>query len=122
MILILQIFWAIGCIIWNLYGLYLIERGQSPIGPTATALGAGICAVFAILFWILNFKKIKWPYIIISGVAGFMASITIYGAFTKEENLWPSDGWRWTGILLNSVGTFAAIAAIATALKWNAKK
>lgn len=122
MILILQILWAVGCFAWNAYGLYLISQEQPPIGPTASAIGAVLCVVFALLFWWLHSRYQKWPYFIVSVVAGLMAAFTIYGAFTKDPSLWPSEGWRWAGIILNGIGTVAAIAAIAQALNWTTKK
>jgi hypothetical protein len=117
MVLILQILWALGCICWNVYGLYLINQGQPPIGPTATASGAALCAFFALLFWWLSSKQLKWPYIILSAIAGFMAAITIYGAFTKDPTMWPSERWRWAGIILNGVGVFACTAGIVKYIK-----
>lgn len=112
MILAFQILWAIGCIAWNMYGLYLISNGQKPIGPTASAVGAGLCAIFAILFWWFLKKNLKWPYIILCAVAALMAGFTIYGAFTKDPSLWPSESWRWAGILLNGTGLVACVAGI----------
>lgn len=112
MVLFFQIFWAIGCIAWNMYGLYLISNSQQPIGPTASALGAGLCAVFAFLFWYFLKNNLKWPYIILSAVAALMAGFVIYGSFTKDLSLWPSEGWRWAGILLNGIGMIAGIGGI----------
>lgn len=112
MIVLFQILWAIGCIAWNLYGLYLINQGLAPIGPTASAAAAVLCAAFAVLFWWLSSKRHKWFYIILSAVAAVMASITIYGAFTKDPSLWPSESWRWAGIILNGIGAMACIAGI----------
>lgn len=112
MIKTLQIFWAIGCIAWNMYGLYLISNGQPPIGPTASALGAVLCAVFAFLFWYFLKNNLKWPYIILSAVAALMAGFVIYGSFTKDLSLWPSEGWRWAGIVLNGIGALSCLAGI----------
>jgi fluoride ion exporter CrcB/FEX len=112
MIVSFQIIWALGCIAWNAYALYLIKQGLPPIGPTASAIGAALCAAFALLFWWLSSKHLRWPYIILSAIAGFMAAFTIYGAFTKDPSLWPSESWRWAGIILNGVGVVACIAGI----------
>lgn len=112
MILSFQILWAIGCIAWNMYGLYLMSNGQQPIGPTASAVGAGLCAIFAFLFWWFLKKNFKWSYIILCVVAALMAGFTIYGAFTKDPSLWPSEAWRWAGIVLNSIGMGSCIAGI----------
>ncbi|WP_379761577.1 hypothetical protein [Flavobacterium buctense] len=102
-----------------MYGLYLISNGQKPIGPTATAFGAVLCAVFAILFWWFLKKNLKWPYIIFSAVAALMAGFVIYGSFTKDLSLWPSESWRWAGILLNGTGLIACVAGIFR--MWNKK-
>lgn len=112
MIVTLQILWAIGCIAWNMYGLYLISEGQRPIGPTASAVGAVLCAAFAFLFYWFLKKNLKWQYIILCAVAALMAGFVIYGSFTKDLSLWPSEGWRWAGILLNGMGVIACVAGI----------
>lgn len=116
MLRIFQIGWAVGCIVWNMYGLYLVSVGQRPIGPTASAVAAGLCAIFAVLFWWFLKKNLKWPYIILCAVATLMAGIAVYGAFTKDLSLWPSEGWRWAGILLNGMGMIACVAGILKAL------
>ena len=41
-----------------------------------------------------------------------MAGIAVYGAFTKDLSLWPSEGWRWAGILLNGIGMIAGVGGI----------
>lgn len=116
MIVLFQVLWAIGCIAWNLYGLYLINQGQPAIGPTASAAGAVVCAAFAFLFWWLTGKQKRLPYIVISAIAALMAGFTIYGSFTKDPSLWPSEEWRWAGIILNGIGVMACIAGITKTL------
>lgn len=118
MIVVFQVLWALGCIAWNVYGLYLINQGLAPIGPTASSAAAVICAAFAVLFWRFTSKHNKWPYIILSAVAALMALITIYGAFTKDPSLWLSEAWRWAGIILNGIGGIACIAGIIKTLNY----
>jgi hypothetical protein len=112
MVLFFQIFWAIGCIAWNMYGLYLISNGQHPIGPTASALVAGLCAVFALLFWWFVKRNCKWPYVFLSAATVVLAGIAVYGGFTKDASQWPSESWRWAGIVLNGTGMIAGITGI----------
>jgi hypothetical protein len=119
MIVKLQIAWALGCVAWNAYGLFLISQGMTPIGPTASAVGAVLCVVFALLFWWWNKTHQTWPYILVTLIAVIMAAYTVYGALTKDPALWPSPFWRWAGILLNGLGVVAGIAGIKEALKWS---
>lgn len=116
MIVLLQVLWAFGCIAWNLYGLYLINQGLPAIGPTASVTGAVVCAAFAFLFWLLTGKQKRLPYIVLSAIAALMAGITIYGSFTKDLSLWPSEEWGWAGIILNGIGVLACVAGITKTL------
>jgi predicted ABC-type exoprotein transport system permease subunit len=112
MIVFIQIAWALLCTAWNGYGLWLISKGQKPIGPTASATLAFVCIGFAILFWFFHRRHLKWPYLILSGLTAIMASYAVYGAFTQDHSLWPSETWRWLGIILNGSGAVAGILAI----------
>jgi hypothetical protein len=122
MIVFIQIAWALLCTAWNGYGLWLISKGEQPIGPTASALLAFVCIVFAILFWFFQSRHLKWPYIFLSGLTAIMASYAVYGAFTQDPSLWPSEIWRWRGILLNGAGALASMIAIIKSLQWNTEQ
>ena len=118
MTVFIQIIWALLCVAWNAYGLWLISFGQKPIGPTASLTVALLSIVFAVLFWVFHSKKLKLPYIILSASTAFLAAYAVYGGFIQEHSLWPSESWRWFGIILNGIGALAGIAAIAKAVKW----
>lgn len=118
MTVFIQIVWALLCVAWNAYGLWLISIGQKPIGPTASLNVALLSIVFAVLFWFFYHKKLKLSYIILSALTAILAAYAVYGGFTQEHSLWPSESWRWFGIILNGVGSLAGIVAITKAVKW----
>lgn len=113
-----QILWAIGCVAWNGYGLWLQSNGQKMVAPTASGPVAIFSVLFALLFWFFHSRKMKVPYIILSGLTAFLAFVAVYGGFTKNPDLWASESWRWGGIILNGIGTIAGVVAIVKAFKW----
>jgi hypothetical protein len=114
----IQILWALLCIAWNAYGLWLVSNDQKPFAPTASLIAAILCLVFAVLFWIFYQKKLKWPYIILSLISAIFAAYAVYGGFSQDPSLWSSESWRWAGIILNGMGALAGLAAVKGALKW----
>ncbi|VXB16499.1 conserved membrane hypothetical protein [Flavobacterium sp. 9R] len=121
MTLKLQILWSILCVAWNGLGLYRISQGERPIGPTASLAVAIMTAVFAFLFWFFYNQKLKIPYLLLSGLAALMAAYAVYGAFSQDPSLWPSELWRWAGVVLNGMGFLAGIKALMSGVNWNAK-
>jgi O-antigen/teichoic acid export membrane protein len=119
MIIGLQIIWALFCVAWNGYGLWLVEYGHQPVAPTASLSVAILCFVFALIFWFFYKKRLKWPYIILSALTVLLASYAVYGGFSQDPALWKSESWRWFGIILNGVGALAGIFAVNKAFKWN---
>jgi hypothetical protein len=94
--------------IWNITGVYLVSRGGAALGPTASMLTALVLLIFgALMFWGAKSKPIL--YVIISALAMLGAATAIYGAWSKDPSLWPSDFWRYTGVVLNSLGVIGAL-------------
>lgn len=115
MIKVLQIFWGIGIAAWNAYGMVQLQQGGAPPGPTSSWLVAGFGLVIAFIFGkdvILD----KWLYSLFSLFCCVLGFVAVYGAFTKDPSLWPSEGWRWAGIILNGIGFIACLAGIITSL------
>jgi hypothetical protein len=119
MILIFQVIWALLCVGWNAYGLYLLSRGEHPLGPAASATVAIVFAVFAFLFWYFKNRQMRWPYLLLSAVSLLLAAYAVYGGFVQDHSLWPSEGWRWAGIVINGVGGVANAMAVIKAVSKN---
>jgi hypothetical protein len=95
-------------IIWNIVGVVLINRGGVALGPTASILTALILFIFGVLIF-LGAKHKTILYLIVSVLALLGAAIAIYGAFSKDSSMWPSDLWRYAGVSLNSLGVVGAL-------------
>ena len=44
------------------------------------------------------------PYLRVSGILVLAAVSAIFGGFTKDSSLWPSELWRYAGIAVNGIG------------------
>lgn len=107
--LILMIIHAILVIAWNIVGVWLISNGKSALGPTATLVGALIFTVL-IAIYLLFYKKEYERFFLIAVIIGaLLGSMAIYGAFTKDPNLWPSEFWRYAGVAVNSLGVLGLL-------------
>ena len=114
MALLLQAAWAVASALWNFYGAFQLSKGLPALGPTAT-YGGGILAL--VLLAALVVSSTRWPivYGVLSAVAGLLALYTVINAFTADPALWPSEFWRYAGVIVNAVGVLGAALAIAEA-------
>lgn len=112
-----QIAWAALAAIWNVAGVYLIASGQRAPGPTATLAAAGVLVALALALMLLV-SRLPVAYLVLSVVAGLMALAAVVNAFVQDPALWPSELWRWAGIVLNGVGFVAAAAAVVACIRW----
>lgn len=105
------VFWAGLCAIWNAYGAMQISTGGRALGPTATFAGAGFAVLLAVALIVASGR---WPWffraLAIAGAA--LAALTIWNSFILDRSLWPSEFWRWAGIVLNAFGIIGAITAV----------
>jgi hypothetical protein len=103
--------WAALCVFWNTYGAIQLSMGGRALGPTATLSGAGFIVVLGALLIVTN--KL-WPRIYpwIALLAAALAALTIWNAFKLDPSLWPSEFWRWAGIVLNGFGVGGALIAV----------
>jgi len=98
--MVMHAFWAA---MWNVAGVWLMSHGQSPLGPTASLTGVAVLAVL-ILIYIYTLKKgYEKTFLLMALIGALVGAMTIYGALTKEHNLWPSEFWRFAGIAVNSL-------------------
>lgn len=97
--------------IWNVAGVMLIAQGLTAPGPTASLLTASLLILFAALMLLGAVRY--WPlYLLVTLLVLIAASMAIFSAFYKPASLWPSDFWRYTGVLLNLTGVIGAIWGI----------
>ena len=112
--LLLQVIHAILCVAWNGIGLWQKAYGQATIGPTASWAALAMSVVLAAALYFLLRAGKERPYLALSLVAALLALVAVIGGFTKDHALWPSEFWRWAGIVVNSIGVAAFPAAIVT--------
>ena len=114
--LLLLVVWAILCAAWNAYGAVKLASGGQALGPTATIMGAVLALALAV-FLIISFRK--WPsaYRWLTLVPCVLAAMTIWSALMLDPALWPSEFWRWAGILVNVLGVVGSALAFLTPRK-----
>ena len=103
--------WAVLAALWNFGGAWQLARGLRSPGPTASTLAGLVLLLIAVG---LGVAVRRWPkvFVLLAGLAGFGALVAVVGAFTQDPALWPSELWRWAGIVLNGAGFVAAAAAV----------
>ena len=114
--LILLVVWAILCAIWNAYGAAQLARGGQALGPTATIMGAVLAISLAIVL-IISFRNRPSAYRWLTLVPCVIAAMTIWSALRLDPALWPSEFWRWAGILVNAIGVVGSALAFLTPRK-----
>lgn len=119
--LFVQVAWAVLSVAWNFAGVrLLVSRARAP-GSTAS-LGAAVVllAIAAMLVHLVD----RWPllYAVATVVPVLFAAAAINNAFTASPSFWPSDFWRWAGIVLNGAGFLAALAAIVGFARWTSAR
>ena len=104
---------AILVIIWNIAGIWLISQGKSALGPTATWAGVVLFAVLMGIYFVTCQKGLHKTFLVFALLGSLLGLSAIYGAFTKDPALWPSEFWRFAGVAVNFLG----IAGFALGLK-----
>jgi hypothetical protein len=109
--------WTMLAALWNFGGAWQLARGLQAPGPTASTLAGLLLLVMAAG---LGVAVRRWPsvFVLLAIIAGFAALVGVTGAFTQDPALWPSESWRWAGILLNGVGFLAAAAGAVAYIRW----
>ena len=109
--------WAILAALWNFGGAWQIARGLRSPGPTASALAGVVLLAIAAG---LGVAVRRWPtvFVLLAAVAGLGALVGVVGAFTQDPALWPSELWRWAGVVLTGAGFVAAAAAVVAFIRW----
>lgn len=110
--LVFMVLHALLVIIWNIAGVWLLSHNKSALGPTATFTAALVFAILiAIYFW---FYKKGWEklFLTVVTIGALLGSIAIYGAFTKDPALWPSEFWRYAGVAVNGLGILGLLFSL----------
>lgn len=109
--------WASLSALWNLGGVWQIARGLRAPGPTASLLAGVVLLGIAAG---LGVAVRRWPtvFVLLAAVAGLGALVGVVGAFVQDPALWPSETWRWAGIVLNGVGFVAGVASVVVFIRW----
>lgn len=103
----MQIAWAVLSAAWNLGGVALLASGRRPPGPTASLAAAGGLLVVALLFRLTASRR-PAVYALLSALSALMATAAVVNAFLQDPALWPSEAWRYAGVVLNGVGAVAS--------------
>jgi hypothetical protein len=115
--LFVQVAWAALSAAWNFAGVWLMASGARAPGPTASLGAAVVLLAIAGMFVHLADRR-PLLYAVATVVTGLFAAAAIYNAFTASPSLWPSEFWRWAGIVLNGAGFLAALAAVVGFARW----
>jgi len=82
------------------------------LGPTASLTGVAVLAIL-ILAYIVTLKKgYEKSFLLLAFVGALVGLLTIYSALTKEHTLWPSEFWRYAGIVVNSLAAIGFVFTI----------
>lgn len=102
-------------VIWNLLSVSFLALGMQALGPTSSLIWAFILTILAYVLW-FSAQQVKTLYMTLSCFQLIAAASTIYNAFIKEENLWPSEFWRLSGVVLNTLGVIGSVIALSLLL------
>ena len=111
-----QFAWALLAAAWNVAGVALIANGARAPGPTASLLGAALLVTIGVGLFAMSSRS-AIIYAGLSIVSAAMAGAAVYNALTADPSLWPSEFWRYAGIILNGIGAFAGGAALINLLR-----
>ena len=104
-------------LVWNVAGLALIARGLRAPGPTASLEVAAFLLALGVAI-LVGVRRFAPLYVLASLLAGLGAASAILQAFQLDPSLWPSDFWRYAGVLLNALGVFGACWGLLGWWKW----
>ena len=105
--------------LWNVAGVWLISQGKSPLGPTASMTGVWVLLALMLIYIVTLKKGYEKTFLFLSFFGAVVGLLTIYGAFTKDPSLWPSEFWRYAGIIVNSLAAIGFILTLKVFFKKN---
>lgn len=101
---------------WNLAGVYLQAIEEQPLGPTASFSTVMVLIGLAALL-LISVNRRLWLYLCVSTVLLLGAVSAIHGGIVKPSSLWPSEAWRFAGIVVNLIGVVGFILAARMAVR-----
>ena len=110
--LIFMVLHAVLVIVWNIAGVWLLSQGKPAMGPTATLMGAVIFAILIAVYLFFYKKGYEKLFLSIVFAGALSGAFAIYGAFTKDPALWPSEFWRYAGISVNTLAILGLVFAV----------
>lgn len=110
-VIFFQLGWAVLAALWNIGGLILISQGLRAPGPTASLLVACVLLAYGAAL-LIGLRRWPMAYAVLSAFGIALALPAIISALTSDPGLWPSEFWRYAGIVLNSTGVLASIAGV----------
>jgi len=120
--LIFMVLHAILVIVWNIVGVWLLSQDKPALGPTATLVGALVFAILIAIYLFFYKKEYENLFLSIVSIGALLGAFAIYGAFTKDPALWPSEFWRYAGIAVNVLGILGFVFALKGYRKLNKYK
>lgn len=99
-------------IVWNIVGVWLLSQDESALGPTASLVGALVFATLIAIYLFFYKKGYEKLFLSIVSIGALLGATAIYGAFTKDPVLWPSEFWRYAGVAINTLGISGFIIAL----------
>ena len=99
-------------ILWNIAGIWLLSQERLAPGPTASLTGVLLFAALIVIYLLFYKKGYEKRFIFAVSFGALFGLIAIYGAFTKDPNLWPSEFWRYAGVAVNSFGLIGFVFAM----------
>jgi hypothetical protein len=103
-VLALQLIYCSLCIAWNATGLWQISQGVQSIGPTASWSAILILGTLSAVFF-LSYRFDKAGINLAASLMVFvLASLAVWGGFSKPPESWPSEFWRYAGIAVHVLG------------------
>ncbi len=114
--MLVQVAWAILSATWNAVGVALLAQGGRSLGPTASIAAALVLLVMAIAYPV-TIRRWNVVYLLVSLLGGLAAISAVVNAFTADPTLWPSEFWRYAGVVLNGVGFVAALVGIVSVVR-----
>lgn len=113
----LQLLHLFLCMLWNAIGVYQINNGIQPIGPTASITAILLINILVVALVTLRKRHFEKSYIALSMLPALAAIMTIAGAFTHAPSMWPAEVWRWSGAMVNVIGVLGFIIVLVTWFK-----
>ena len=103
--------------LWNIGGVIQLSHGLRAPGPTASLLLAAVLLAYGAA---LAIGLRRWPmtYVVLSALGIVLALPAIINGLTADPSLWPSEFWRYAGMVLNGTGALACVAGLAGYVKW----